>query len=583
MPEPEFDLVVRNGNIADGSGGEIFEGDVAIRNGKIAALGKVAGFGADEISAKGELVTPGFIDLHTHYDGQVTWEHRLSPSSAHGVTTALMGNCGVGFAPCREQDRNTLVRVMEGVEDVPELVMAKGIPWAWESFSEYLDFLEARRYDIDCCALVAHAPIRIYVMGERGARRETASAAERAQMRAIVSAAIEAGAMGVSTSQNLGHRTVDGELAPTVGAADGELLALASGVADAGGGIYQLIPNAHYGADPVQEINLLKSISAVTGDLVTFSILQKKYQSSSVDIVLTELEKAAKEGHNLKGQIFPRPIGMLFGLDLSFHPFRFHPSFQAFVDAPLSEKVAAMRDPDFRRRLLSEKPSHTNSLYLSLLGDPGELYPFGDPPNYEPAKEDRLSEQAKRRGLTAAELAYDILLESEGRGLLMYPSSNYVDGSLDVVGAMIGHNETLVALGDGGAHYGLICDASFTTSMLTHWTRDRHEGRFSLPWVVSRLTARNAAAANLSDRGLLQVGKKADLNIIDYDRLTLHRPSVAYDLPGGGRRLKQKATGYVATIVNGEVTYRDGEMTGALPGRLMRRPSGSRRAPAGRS
>ena len=566
----EFDLVIRGGLIVDGGGGEPFAGDVAVKHGKIAAVGKVDGQGAEEIVATGQVVTPGFVDIHTHYDGQVTWESRLSPSSGHGVTTVVMGNCGVGFAPCKPDQHDMLVRVMEGVEDIPEVVMTEGLPWNWETFPEYLDALDQRRTDIDFAAQLPHSAVRVFVMGERGAAREPASEQDLAAMRQIVGEAVNAGALGVTTSQSHGHRTVDGDWAPSVNAEHAELLALAQGLADAGAGVFQLIPNSQYGGDPADEMALFRRIVETSGRPLSFSLLEKKYQPDLPDKMLALVAQANDDGLPIRAQVFPRPIGMLFGLELSFQPFRFHPSFKAIEHLPLAEKVARLRDPAFRAKLLSEKPETTNPLYMTLASDVDDLYPMGDPPNYEPDAADRLGVRAAREGVTAGALALDAMLENEGRGVLMMPSSNYVRGNLEAVRRMITDPNSLIALGDGGAHYSLICDSSFPTFVLTHWTRDRSHGRLPLPWAIRKLSHETANAVGLNDRGLLRAGYKADINVIDIDALRLHAPRIAYDLPANGRRLTQRADGFTATIVSGVVTYRNGEPSGALPGRLVR-------------
>jgi N-acyl-D-amino-acid deacylase len=570
MSGPTFDLVIRGGMVFDGCGGEPQQADVAVKDGRIAAVGRIDGSGAEEIDAQGRIVTPGFVDIHTHYDGQITWENSLAPSSGHGVTTVVMGNCGVGFAPCRPHQRDLLVKVMEGVEDIPELVMTAGVPWNWETFPEYLDALAARAADVDFAAQIPHSPIRIYVMGDRGAAREPATADDLARMTALVREGVEAGALGVTTSQNMGHRTVDGDLAPSVEAADEELLALAQGLADAGRGVFQMIPNGHYGGNPEGEMALLRRIVETSGRPLSFTLIEKKYQPEAPHQMLRLLEAASAEGLPIRAQVFPRPIGMLFGLDLSFHPFRFHPSFKPIADLPLAEKVAALRDPAMKARLLAEAPDHSNPLYQMLLRDTAELYPLGNPPNYEPAPGERLGVRAEREGTTPEAIAYDLLLEREGQSILMMPSSNYVHASLETVRTLITHPNTLIALGDGGAHYGLICDSSFPTFLIAYWTRDRAEGLLPLAWAIQSLTRDPAAAVGLNDRGIIRPGYKADINVIDYPSLTLHAPSVAYDLPAKGRRLTQAATGYDATVVSGVVTRRHGQPTGKLPGRLVR-------------
>ena len=566
-----YDTVIRNGTVVDGSGNNPFIADIAISAGKIAAIGAFAGQGAEEFDATGRLVTPGFVDIHTHYDGQITWEQRMRPSSDHGVTTVVMGNCGVGFAPCRPHQRDMLVEVMEGVEDIPEVVMTEGLPWNWESFPEYLEVLAGRHADVDFAAQVPHSPVRVFVMGERGAARVAATPDELQQMREIVHEGVAAGALGVTTSRNHGHRTVAGELAPSVDADRAELLALAGGLADAGTGVFQMIPNSHYGDDPQSDMALFRDIVATSGRPLSFSLLQKKYRRDLPETMLAMLESYNAENDTpIRAQVFPRPIGMLFGLELSFHPFRFHPSFQAIADLPLAEKVSALRNPDLRARLLAEKPVTDNPLYMTLASDVADLYPMGNPPNYEPAATSRLGARAEHEGRNPAELALDALLEQDGRGLLMMPSSNYVDGNLDMARRMISDPNTIIALGDGGAHYSLICDSSFPTFVLTHWVRDRAEGRLPLAWAVRQLSYEPAHAVGLEDRGLLRPGYKADINVIDPERLELPAPTIVYDLPAGGRRLVQMAKGYELTLVSGTVTYRNGEASGALPGRFVR-------------
>lgn len=565
-----YDLVIRGGTVADGSGGALFEADVAIQGTRIAEIGKIAGSGAAEIDAKGLLVTPGFVDIHTHFDGQVTWEDRLVPSSGHGVTSVLMGNCGVGFAPCRPDQHELLVKVMEGVEDIPEAVMAEGLPWNWETFGQYLDVLGGRRCDIDFAAYIPHSPVRVYVMGERGVAREPATDADLAQMRAIVRDAVLAGAMGVSSSHHTGHRDADGALAPSVGSHERELLALADGLGDAGRGVFQWIGNSHYGSDPAHEVGIMREIARRTGRMVTFTLIQKAGRPDLPWEVLKLVEAARRDGLPIRPQVFPRPIGVLLGLDFNHHPFRYHPSFQKLVDLPLAEKVKALRDPELRAKLLQEKPDHPNPVLVSFACTPAETYVLGDPPNYEPGPEDKVGARAARLGVSAWELAYDLLLENDGRTVLMMPPSNYVEANLEAVRRMMTHPDTLIALGDGGAHYGMICDSSFPTFLLSHWVRDRKQGRVPVEWAVKALTHSNASAVGFTDRGLLKAGMKADLNVIDLSALKLHAPRAKYDLPAGGRRLSQKADGYRATIVAGQTTYRDGEATGVLPGRLVR-------------
>lgn len=566
-----FDLIIRNGTVVDGSGGPLQQADVALADGKIVKVGRIQETGREEIDATGKLVTPGFVDIHTHYDGQVTWEHTLKPSSNHGVTTVVTGNCGVGFAPCKPEQRDTLVRVMEGVEDVPEIVMTEGLPWNWETFPEYLDALEQREYDIDFAAQIPHSAIRVYVMGERGEHREPATEQELRQMTDIVREAIEAGAVGVSSSHHLGHRTVAGELAPSVGSASEEVLALARGLREAGAGVFQMITDGYYGgSDASAQMDLLRSIAETAGRPVSYSLLQKAPYLRLHEDMLALMQQARAQGLDIQAQVFPRPVGLLFGLTLSFHPFRFHPGYQAIHDLPLQERVAQMRKPEVRAAILSEKPEHPNPIFITIVSSYDNAFSLGDPPNYEPAPEDLLHARASRLGVSVAELAYDLLLENEGHAVLMSPSSNFAEGNFNAIEQMLLDENTLIALGDGGAHYGMICDSSYPTTVLTHWVRDRLGQRMPLEQAVYRLSRKNALAVGLADRGLITEGLKADLNVIDFNGLRLHPPQPVYDLPGGGRRLMQKSEGYAATIVSGRVTYRDGVPTGARPGRLVR-------------
>ena len=565
------DVVIRSGTVVDGSGGPTRVADVAVSGGKIVRIGDVPGKGREEIDASGLLVTPGFVDIHTHYDGQVTWENRLHPSSHHGVTTALTGNCGVGFAPCRPHQRETLVRVMEGVEDIPEIVMTAGIPWNWETFPEYLDALSERRYDIDFATQVAHSAVRVYVMGERGELGEPATPEEMRQMTSIVTEAIRAGAFGVTTSRHEGHRTVEGQLAPSINAAEEELLALADGLRQAGTGVFQLVPEGYVGIKPAEDImRLIRRIAAAAGRPLSFSLVQKPDNPSLVLRLLELTREARADGLEIRAQVFPRPVGLLFGLGLSLHPFRFHPSYVEIHHLPLEQRVAEMRRPARRARILAEHPVHTNPHSVRLVSNFEMSFPLGDPVNYEPEGSQTLQEIARARATTPAEVAYDLLLENGGNSIMLNPMSNFAGGNLETVRKMITDENTLIGLGDGGAHYGMVCDSSYPTTLLSHWARDRKEGRVPLEWAIKRLSYDNAMAVGLTDRGLLAVGKKADINIIDHERLTLHAPKSVFDLPAGGRRLMQAAEGYVATMVSGHITYRNGEPTGALPGRLVR-------------
>jgi len=572
----DFDLIIRGGTVHDGTGSPPRIADVAIRDGRIAAIGAVSGSAAREIDARGLIVTPGFVDVHTHYDGQSTWENRLAPSSGHGVTSVVMGNCGVGFAPCKPHQRDLLVKVMEGVEDVPEVVMTEGLPWNWESFPEYLDALDAREYDIDIAAQLPHSALRVYVMGERAATHEPPSADDLARMRELTVEAIRAGALGVTTSRNLLHRTKAGELAPSLFSEEEELGALADGLKEAGRGVFQIIP-APMG-DAETEFALMRRLAERCGRPLSYSLIQMPTGDTEAwRTSLRRLAEASQAGLEMRAQVAPRPVGMFYGLELSFHPFAFHPSYKAIAHLPLAERVARMKEPAFRARLLAEQPEDTNPVNLKTVKAFQYCYAWRDEPEYEPDLADRIDRRAREAGLPVDEYAYDLLLANEGRAVFYQPAANYRDGNLAAVREMLEHPRTVVGLADGGAHYGMICDASFPTYFLLRWARDAAPAeRIDLPQAIAALTSEPATLAGLNDRGRLAVGLKADINLIDFDRLKLHVPEVTYDLPAGGRRMRQLAEGYVATIVSGVVTYRDGEPTGALPGRLVR---GQREAP----
>ena len=561
----DFDLVIRGGTVIDGTGAEGFLGDVAVRDGLIAAVGHVAGKGAREIDAIGKLVTPGFVDIHTHYDGQVTWDQRLQPSSYHGVTTAMMGNCGVGFAPCRPGDRTLLIKLMEGVEDIPEPVLAEGLPWNWETFPEYLDSLEGRRFDMDIGAQVPHAALRVYVMGERGANRETATADDIAGMRGLTAQAIEAGAFGFSTSTSYTHRTKAGEPIPTRDAGQEELAGIAAGLGDAGSGLLEFVGYP----DPA----MFRAMMRASGGAMSFSLVQTVFNRESWRDSLADLEKAKAEGFDLRAQVCGRPVGIFLGLELTMNPFSLHPGYRAIEHLPLAERVARLTDPSFRAALLAEEAGTEEIFDRDSLIDFDNMFPVAEIPDYEPSQEDSIGAAARRAGLDPAVVALDHLLGRGGRGLIYVPFLNYLDRNLDAAATMLAHPLTLPGLGDGGAHVGMISDGSLTTSNLTLWTRDREKGRVALPEMIRKQTWDSARWMGLEDRGRIAVGLRADINVIDYDALTLYSPEVLHDLPGGGRRLVQRASGYVLTMVAGEITYLDGEPTGALPGRLLRNPA----------
>ena len=566
------DLVIRGGHVADGLGGPPREADVAVDGGRIVAVGPVRRRGAEEIDATDLLVTPGFVDIHTHYDGQATWDAELAPSSWHGVTTAVMGNCGVGFAPVRPQDRERLIELMEGVEDIPGTVLHEGIEWAWETFPQYLDALAARRRDIDVCAQLPHGALRLYVMGERAARLEPATDADAAEMRTLAAAAMRAGAIGFSTSRTLNHRTATGDPTPSLRATAHELESIALGLADAGHGVLELISDFSPSPDAGAEFTLVRRLVEVSGRPLTLSLAQSHRSPDGWRALLARVERAAADGLPIRAQVAPRPIGVLLGLQATTHPFTGHDAYRAAcAGRPLAEQVRTMRDPAFRQAVLSEDPGRGRRPGHARV-DYRRVFPLGDPPDYEPDRRTSLASTAEARSLDPAELAYDLLLEDGGRNFLFAPFANYAGFDLDACREMLLHPDTVVGLGDGGAHVGTISDASFPTYLLSHWGRDRARGRLDLGWLVAQQTSGPARTVGLHDRGVVAPGLRADLNVIDMDRLRCERPTMAYDLPGGGKRLLQRATGYAATIVAGQVIARDGSPTGARPGRLVRGP-----------
>ncbi len=564
----EYDLVIRGGTLADGLGNALREGDVAVREGRIAAVGRVEGRGTEEIDARGRLVTPGFVDIHTHYDGQATWDQRLQPSSLHGVTTAVMGNCGVGFAPVRAQDRDRLIELMEGVEDIPGAALHEGLGWQWESFGQYLDYLDSRPRDIDVGAQLPHGALRVYVMGERAARLEPANPDDIAQMRRLSRDAVAAGALGFSTSRSMNHRSIKGEPTPSLKATEDELTGIAQGLSDAGRGVLQFISDM--ASSQGDELGMLFRVARASGRPMSLSLAQSHAKPSGWRTVLARMQEQSQAGLQVSAQVAPRVVGVLFGLQANRSPIHGSATFQALRDKPPAEMVAAMRDPQVRARILAEA---TENPFLRIDLKPYDyerVFALGNPPDYEPPIERSVAQIAKTRGASILDTCYDLMLEDEGSALLLAPFANYADCSLDTCREQLSHPNALFGLGDGGAHVASICDASFTTYLLTHWGRDRQSGRLPLPLLVNLLTARNARAMGLADRGALVAGQKADLNVIDMDRLRVHTPIVLKDLPAGGRRFQQRATGYDATIVSGQITYRHGEPTGALPGRLVR-------------
>jgi N-acyl-D-aspartate/D-glutamate deacylase len=561
-----FDLVIRNGTVIDGTGADPFEADVALTDGRIAAVGKIAERGREEIGARGLLMTPGFIDPHTHYDGQATWSSRITPSSWNGVTTTLFGNCGVGFAPCQPSQRDMLVKLMEGVEDIPEVVLTEGLPWNWQSFPQFLDALAARQYDMDIATQVPHAALRVFVMGQRGADREPATEQDRAEMARLAAEGIKAGALGFSTSRTLNHKTLDGRAIPSLNAAETELAAIAGALRDIGRGWMQVISDFD---DVADEFAMLRRLVGMARRPMAITILQRDNKPEEWRQLAGWIAEANAAGLPMLGQVLTRPTGILLGFEISQNPFVNRPSYRRIASLPFEQRIAILRQKDFRAGLIAETSESDGMARRVAKWD--RIFPLGDPPDYEPPPEASVAAIAGRQRRSPAEVAYDLLLERDGKAILYRPLSNYSYGNLDTVRDMLTHDATIVGLGDGGAHVGVLCDSSAISYLLTHWTRDRRRGaKLPLPWAVRRLTRDSATAIGLTDRGVLAPGYKADVNVIDYGRLQLRPPEVAYDLPSGGRRLLQRTDGYVATIVSGVPVYRDGEATGALPGRLVR-------------
>ncbi len=563
----DYDLIIRGGSIVDGTGGDPKEGDVAVKDGRIAAVGAVTGWGALEIDARDRIVTPGFVDVHTHYDGQAIWGEEMAPSSSHGVTTVVMGNCGVGFAPCRAEDQDMLINVMEGVEDIPGVVMTEGLPWDWETFPEYLDRLEEGKRDIDVAVYLPHSPLRVYAMGARGANREAATAEDLAKMRAITKEAMEAGAIGFATSRLSIHKTADGGAIPTFETDVAELKAIAGGMKDAGSGTFQVVLDAFVGWD--KEYPVIDAVMEASGRPATFTLASANEGPPRWRTVLDLMAASKARGRQVTAQVMPRPIGVVIGLELSVHPFILCPSWAKIADLPLAKRVEAMRDPAFRAAILIEEPGHGHPLVM--LGRNWRwIFPFDETVDYAPPAGQSLEGLAAARGCSPAEVAYDFFLETEGKGMMLNAIGGFENNSLAATHEMLSHPDCIPSLGDGGAHYGAICDASYSTYLLKHFVRDGRDGGFGLSEAVHMLTQKAARAVGFTDRGVLAVGMKADINVIDMARLHLHLPDIVHDLPAGGRRLDQKATGYDATIVSGEVIRRMDRGTGARPGRLVR-------------
>jgi N-acyl-D-aspartate/D-glutamate deacylase len=569
------DLVIRGGTVVDGTGAPGRTADVAISDGMVTEVGRVDGQAAREIDADGALVTPGFVDVHTHYDGQATWDPLLSPSCWHGVTTVVMGNCGVGFAPVAADRHDWLIGLMEGVEDIPGAALSEGIRWGWESFPEYLDAIEGQGHVIDIGTQVPHGAVRAFVMGDRGAKNEPATAEDIEAMAAIVRQGIEAGALGFSTSRTLAHRAIDGEPVPGTFAAEDELFGIGSVLGDLGTGVFELAPAGVLGEDvaaPEREVAWMRRLAAATRRPVTFALTQNNADPTAWRRQLVLAAEAAAEGVPLRPQVHGRTVSILLGFS-TFHAFNFT---SAWGDTgvgllPWPEQVARTNaEPELRARLVAELAALADDPIIRGFMNPTRVYLLGDPPDYEPGPERSVAAIARARGADMWDTLMDLLLADDGRELLNSPVLNYTDGSLEPVREMLLHPTTAFGLGDGGAHAGQTCDASTTTFLLSHWARDRAEGRLPVELSVHKLTQATANLYELGDRGVLAPGFVGDANVIDFDALQLNRPYKVADLPGGASRLLQTADGYTATVKGGEVTFENGEHTGALPGALLR-------------
>jgi N-acyl-D-aspartate/D-glutamate deacylase len=560
----ELDLVIQGGTLIDGTGAAPRTADVGVHGGRVVAVGKIDEPARRVVDADGALVTPGFVDIHTHYDGQATWDPRLQPSSGHGVTTIVMGNCGVGFAPVRPTDHDQLIELMEGVEDIPGAALHEGLPWDWGSIAEYLDAIERRPHDIDVAAQVCHGPLRLFVMGQRGADREPATPEEIEEMGRLAADGVRAGALGFTTSRTLNHRTSRGEPTPTLTAAREELVGIARAIGGTGAGVFQVVSDF---PDFDEEMETFLEMMRVSARPLSFSLSQGR-AGQDLQRFFGVLDAANAEGLSMRAQVAARGIGVLVGLRGSINPLRGSAIYRALeADLPFDQLVGRLAGPEVRRAVLAELAPPIMGRRRGLDG----VFPLGDPPNYEPDPADSIEAMATAKGVEAEELLYDLMVGDGGEGLLYWPIFNYADGNLDAAGELLAHPHTVPGLGDGGAHVGTICDASFTTTLLAHWGRDRRRGRrFDVEWLVHQQCRATAEAVGLLDRGVLAPGFKGDVNVIDFDRLGMARPRLVWDLPAGGKRLLQASSGYVHTFVSGVEVCSGGESTGATPGRLVR-------------
>ena len=573
---PSYDLIIRNATIVDGTGADRFTGDIAIAGGLIAKVGTIEGNAAQEIDAGGHLVTPGFVDIHTHYDGQATWDAEMAPSSWHGVTTVIMGNCGVGFAPAAPDRHEWLIGLMEGVEDIPGTALAEGMKWDWESFPEYLDALERLPRTVDVGTHVPHGAVRAYVLGDREQPGAVPTDADIEQMSAIVEDGVRAGALGFSTSRTVIHKSIDGELVPGTTATAEELIAIGRAMGRVGYGVFEMASDMKRDWD---EFGWMGKLSRETGLPCTYAALQSIAKEMPLDEQIAAMRAENDNGANIVAQIALRGNGIVMAWQGTVHPFRFRPSWRAMMDLPWAEQKARLMDPAFKAQILSEandfsdQPQDILPLLMVVAAGWTMQFEMDEDFDYEPQADASVQARAEATGVTPEEYAYDMLCRDDGNGFIYLPILNYADGNLDFLETLQQSDDTVNSLSDGGAHCGTICDAASPTFMLQHWVRDRKRGgRISLELAVKRQCADTARLYGLEDRGVIAPGYLADLNIIDFDRLKLGKPWLAFDLPAGGKRLLQKADGYIATIKNGTVTFREGEWTGETPGGLIRGP-----------
>ena len=573
------DLIIRGGSVIDGTGSEPRTADVAISDGIVTEVGRITESAAREIGADGALVIPGIVDIHAHYDGQATWDERLQPSSWHGVTTVVMGNCGVGFAPVHDEDHYRLIELMEGVEDIPGAALDEGLPWTWNSFGEFLDAVDSLPHDTDLAAQVPHGALRLNVMGDRGANHEDATPDDIAAMAALAREGIEAGALGFTTSRTRNHKTSTGAYTPTLTAAPDELIGIAEGVGAAGTGVLQVVSDF---IDADHEFATLRTMVERSGRPLSISIARSPLAPDQYRTLLDNISQANADGLPMTGQVAPRAVGLILGLECTLHPFLTNPLYREIAERPLTERVTMLREPGFRRRLLDHEQSEaSDKLGGRVISRYDLLFEMDDDPDYEPSLSDSIAVRAEAQRTSAAELALDVMLADDGHGLLYLPFLNYVDGNLDACHEMLTHPHTVPGLADGGAHVGTICDGSFPTTLLSYWGRDRQRDRIDLPFLVQRHCRDTASTVGLLDRGVLAPGYRGDLNVLDFDNLRLHKPEIVHDLPAGGRRLLQRAEGWEHTVVAGRETYHRGEATDELPGRLVRGAQDAPESPRG--